>query len=92
MSDINKTLEKRRGTHGSFESTAKTAQAIKSIIDDGDSNELLLSFQREALHQIATKISRIVNGDPDHADSWHDIAGYATLTESLIVERAPKCE
>ena len=35
--------------------------------------------QKEALFMIAHKIGRIINGDPDYADSWIDIAGYAKL-------------
>lgn len=35
--------------------------------------------QREALEMIAHKIARILNGDPNYADSWVDIAGYAKL-------------
>ena len=30
------------------------------------------------------KIGRIVNGDPNYADSWHDIAGYAKLVEDRL--------
>ena len=33
---------------------------------------------------IASKIARIVNGDPDYADNWHDIAGYARLVEKEL--------
>jgi len=33
---------------------------------------------------IAHKIARIINGDPNHLDSWHDIAGYATLVEQEL--------
>ncbi len=47
-----------------------------------------LSFsQREALEMIAHKIGRILNGDPDYADSWHDIAGYAKLVEDELNEK-----
>jgi hypothetical protein len=35
--------------------------------------------QRESLDMIATKIARIVCGDPDELDSWVDIGGYAEL-------------
>jgi hypothetical protein len=31
-----------------------------------------------------TKVSRIVNGDPNHIDSWIDIAGYATLVADRL--------
>jgi hypothetical protein len=40
--------------------------------------------QREALDMIAHKIARIINGDPDYADSWVDIAGYATLVSERL--------
>lgn len=32
----------------------------------------------------AHKQARILNGDPNYADSWHDIAGYATLVEQEL--------
>ena len=40
--------------------------------------------QLEALDMIAHKIARIINGDPDYADSWHDIAGYAKLVADRL--------
>ena len=39
----------------------------------------LRSAQRESLEVIATKIGRILGGDPTHKDHWDDIAGYAEL-------------
>lgn len=33
---------------------------------------------------IADKIARILSGDPNYADSWHDIGGYAKLVENYI--------
>lgn len=41
-------------------------------------------YQKEALKIIVHKISRILNGDANYADSWHDIAGYAQLVENLL--------
>jgi len=35
--------------------------------------------QGEAIHMICVKLARIVCGDPNHADHWDDIAGYARL-------------
>ena len=40
--------------------------------------------QREALEMIAHKIARILNGDPNYADNWIDIAGYATLVANRL--------
>ncbi len=42
------------------------------------------SDQKVALEMIAHKIARIINGNPSHVDSWHDIAGYATLIEQRL--------
>jgi len=46
-----------------------------------------LSFaQKESLEMIQHKTARILNGDPNYADSWHDIAGYATLIDDMLGE------
>jgi hypothetical protein len=52
-------------------------------------NKTFTDSQWEALEMIAHKIGRIVNGDPDYADSWIDIAGYAKLVADELqgVER-----
>jgi hypothetical protein len=44
----------------------------------------LADDQQEALDMICHKIGRIINGDPDYADSWHDIAGYAQLVADRL--------
>ena len=33
----------------------------------------------EILEMIATKCSRILNGDPTYHDTWHDLMGYTKL-------------
>ena len=40
--------------------------------------------QQEALHQIAVKISRILNGDADYVDNWDDIGGYSGLVAKRL--------
>ncbi len=44
----------------------------------------LTDDQVEALEMVCHKIGRIVNGDPDYSDSWHDIAGYAKLVADRL--------
>ena len=46
--------------------------------------KVLDSDQQEALDMICHKIGRIINGDPDYADSWVDIAGYAQLVANRL--------
>jgi hypothetical protein len=83
---IDKTLKERGERYGSFSSHAALSQAFKDVAKTGDSYELLSASQLEALEMIFHKIARILNGDPDYADSWHDIAGYASLVEKELSE------
>jgi hypothetical protein len=70
-------LDDRQKTHGDFGEVAVIAQAIKTIIRGHA--QLLSLDQREALDMIATKIARILSGDPEEPDHWRDIMGYAAL-------------
>ena len=40
--------------------------------------------KKEALEMIRHKIVRILNGDPEFHDSWHDIVGYAKLAADRV--------
>jgi hypothetical protein len=46
--------------------------------------DVLDHVKREALEHIATKIGRILSGDPNHRDHWEDIQGYARLVEDRL--------
>lgn len=46
--------------------------------------ERLDPVKRQALTVIADKVARILSGDPEYADNWHDIAGYARLAEQRL--------
>lgn len=77
--NITDTLTERGKRYGKFESHAKLSQALKSEMEANYNWCFLAPDQRESLEMIAHKIARILNGDPNYADSWHDIAGYASL-------------
>lgn len=86
MSSLEQTLQERGRRYGKFADHAAVTQALKRIISfharkDFDPD------QQEALDMICHKIGRIVAGDPNYADSWHDIAGYAKLVEDRLNER-----
>ena len=76
---LDETLADRGRTYGSFESHAKLAQLMKRIVWEHRGWGKLADDQRQALEVIFDKIARVLNGDPDHKDSWQDIAGYAML-------------
>lgn len=72
-------LKEREATHGDFPSKARFIQAFKLMMRAAEGYDDLNPAQREALDMIATKIGRILFGQPDFADHWEDIAGYASL-------------
>lgn len=75
------TLAARKNTHGEYNDHARVTQEIKAVIRSGPSYDKCSPHERETLDMIAHKIGRIVSGDPHFTDHWHDIAGYARLSE-----------
>lgn len=69
----------RKNQHGDWVSQAELAHALKEVLHSRGSWHALYPHRQEALDMIAVKISRILSGDPNHADHWDDIAGYAYL-------------
>ena len=84
MSDLHNTLDARGSRYGSFAEQGHIEQEIKRVFAKGPNWPYLIDDSKSALEMIATKISRILKGDPEYADSWHDIAGYATLVFDRI--------
>ena len=78
-------LAARGERYGAFMDNAYIAQGLKTEMHGGKSKWFELNWdQREALDQIAAKISRILVGDPDYVDNWDDIAGYAKLVADRL--------
>lgn len=83
-SNVNATLDERGARYGSFAGHAKITQGLKAVMQVTPNWVALSPSQKEALEMVAHKIGRILNGDPDYADSWHDIGGYAVLVEQEL--------
>lgn len=83
---IEHTLAERQSTYGNFEDVAFVTENIMHILAKVRVNGLddLPHTHSMALYMIASKMARIVNGDFNHLDSWHDIGGYSKLIEKLI--------
>jgi len=80
MSNVNEILVERGSRYGVFTKHAAITQDLKNLMRGVDNwHHRLDDDQREALDMIAHKIGRILNGDPNYADSWIDIAGYSQL-------------
>lgn len=80
---VDATLADRQATYGSFEDVACVTQDLLSVLKRTGFDSLPKPH-KEAFHMICSKMGRIVNGDFNHLDSWHDIGGYAKLIEDMI--------
>lgn len=87
---IQDTLNERAKTYGDFRDIARISGALQRAMRAGRNWDNLPEDAREALQAIASKIARILNGDPEHIDNWHDISGYATLVENRLHETSAK--
>ena len=83
---IEATLAERQAQYGCFEDVARTTGKIMEALSEVRVNGLndLPYPHRMALYMIASKMARIVNGDYNHKDGWHDIGGYSKLIEDLL--------
>ena len=87
---VQQTLDERGARYGDFTEHAELSQALQSVMRGPRTSsrdhgwDRLSDAQRQALTVIADKIARILNGDPNYADNWHDIAGYAMLVEERL--------
>ena len=86
MNDINNTLDEREKRYGSFTDFSELCQRLKETMHNNKGWDKLSSTQRESLEMIQHKVARILNGDPDYVDNWHDVAGYATLEERNLTQ------
>jgi hypothetical protein len=82
--DITSTLIERGNRYGDFTGHARITQEIKSVMRATPKWNDLSPAQMESLEMIAHKIGRILNGDPNYHDSWHDIEGYARLVSETL--------
>lgn len=93
MSNVNETLKERGKVYGDYKGGSEfRANVMKLIIDRyAEVNHGgMLAIHMVYLYDIVNKLSRLAS-TPDHIDTWHDIAGYATLAEEAF-KKAEKQE
>lgn len=78
------TLNNRQKLYGVFSDRADFLQDLKEFLKERGNWENLSNPQKESIEMIANKVSRILFGNPNQVDNWHDIAGYATLIEEEL--------
>lgn len=81
---VDNTLKARESNYGVYEDLATLSQDLKAVVRTGKTWHRLEPHMQESLDMICHKMARILNGNPYHVDSWHDIAGYAVLVEQTL--------
>lgn len=84
--NVNNTIDERGSRYGKFVNQAELSQKLKDacVVHAMKHKREMEADQWEAIEMILHKIARIINGDPNYADSWHDIGGYAKLVEDRL--------
>ena len=84
--NVDAILDARAENYGKFIDGAEIMQMLKRMVHGYiEKRGTQLAFdQRESIDMMVHKLGRIINGNPDHVDSWRDIAGYATLVADRL--------
>jgi len=86
MGNLDDILTERAGNYGDFRDQARISQELKCVAMMASTSywPRMKPYQKEATEMILHKLARILSGNPNYADSWVDIAGYATLVAEKI--------
>lgn len=91
-------LDERGSRYGDFSDHARLAQQLQACLREHKIPNMCIggmptyhqpylsldSVKKQALIVITDKLARILNGDPNYADNWVDIQGYARLVEERL--------
>jgi hypothetical protein len=79
MKNIAETLDEREEEYGDYPTLAYILESIMEVYALSANWQHMHPYQRVALYMDAMKTARILNGNYNNIDSWHDKAGYAEL-------------
>lgn len=94
MNNVNETLKERGAVYGDYKGGSEFRANVMKLIKDRHlavNGKNLDAVQMVYIYDIVNKLSRLAT-TPDHIDTWHDIAGYATLVEKALTAVASEAE
>lgn len=86
MSNVNETLKERGKVYGDYKGGSEFRANVMELIVDRYAKVNhggMLAIHMVYVYDIVNKLSRLAV-TPYHIDTWHDIAGYATLVEKAL--------
>ena len=81
MEKVSDTIKDRDSSYGDYGKQSEIAEHLIGTMESIPDWGMLSADKKQSLRMIQVKIARLLNGDPNHVDSWHDIAGYAELAK-----------
>lgn len=72
-------LAERGATYGEYAEGTKIAMDLFAIMQAAPSYPAMSAGQQYAVMMICVKLARLLNGDPNHIDSWTDASAYCLL-------------
>lgn len=86
MSNVNETLKERGKVYGDYKGGSEFRASVMELIADRYAKVNhggMPAIHMVYVYDIVNKLSRLAV-TPYHIDTWHDIAGYATLVEKAL--------
>ena len=86
MSEVNETLKERGKVYGDYKGGSEFRANVMELIADRYAKVNhggMPAIHMVYVYDIVNKLSRLAV-TPYHIDTWHDIAGYATLVEKAL--------
>lgn len=84
MGKVDDLISERGKVHGDVEIQASIAQSIECEMRESPNWDKLSDLQRYSLEMISVKLSRILAGNHEYSDHWHDLEGYARLVSQRL--------
>lgn len=92
MTDVNEVLKERGARYGDYGEQAllvtNITNLLKGEMDVNDQFNALnvkeVAVVEQTLFMLATKMARIVQGDPLYLDNWIDIEGYSKRAGQVL--------
>lgn len=81
---IDAILAERGASYGEYAEGANIAMCMFAVAQITPSYSKMTGAQQYAVFMTLAKLARLLNGDPNHVDSWSDIVGYSTLVLNTL--------
>lgn len=94
MPDVNSTLAERGSAYGPYDVGVQLREDIMLCILEvhkKNTGNQMEDLHKGFIYDIVNKLSRLAT-TPSHIDTWHDIQGYAKLTENFFIKESQNAD